>query len=162
MVKLLLLAVCLQALSSFTECLVERERVTDTGTHIEVCTQTPLEIGIVLDMSWSIRETDFNTSKTFLENFLQNFDLGSGVEGVRVSIITYGSAIHPKDGFNLTTYHSKQDVLDAIRRIPNRGGSATITWEGIKYMQKVQLANDVVRPWAQKISVVLTDGDSSV
>ncbi|BFZ19085.1 hypothetical protein BsWGS_22124 [Bradybaena similaris] len=130
------------------------------GTHIEVCTQTPLEIGIVLDTSWSIQEQDFNTSKTFLENFLQKFNLGSGTEGVRVSIITYDKAIYPKDGFNLTSYHSKQDVLDAVRHIPHRKGMATITWEGIKYMQKVQLAKDVVRPWAQKISVVLTDGNS--
>ncbi|CAG5135382.1 unnamed protein product [Candidula unifasciata] len=164
MLKFLVLAVCLQAFPSVTECFLEgfykREIVIDTGTHIKVCKQAPLEIGIVLDSSSSIHPRDFQTAKAFLEDYLKHFDIGSGQEGVRVSIITYGKGIYPEDGFDLTTYNTLEEVLAAVRRIPHRAGLYTDTGKAIQYMHEVQLAKGVVRPWAEKISVVITDGNS--
>lgn len=164
MIKLFVLAVCLQVLLPVTECFLssvnKRAIVIDTGTHIKVCKQAPLEIGIVLDSSSSIHPKDFQKAKAFLEDYLRHFDLGSGQEGVRVSIITYGKGIYPEDGFDLTTYDTKEEVLDAIRRIPHRAGLYTDTGKAIQYMHQVQLASNVARPWAERVSVVITDGNS--
>ncbi|CAG5135379.1 unnamed protein product, partial [Candidula unifasciata] len=164
MYKLLLAAAVLQVLLAVTECaahkLTKRRTVTDTGSYVEICIQAPIDLGIVLDASSSISRKDFSTAITFLQEFLDHFDIGTGNEGVRVSIITYGKGIYPQDGFNLTTYNTKEDVIEAVGRIPHRAGLYTDTGKAINYMHKVQLAEDVVRPWAEKISVVITDGNS--
>ncbi|BFZ19084.1 hypothetical protein BsWGS_22123 [Bradybaena similaris] len=61
-----------------------------------VCKQAPIDLGIVLDSSSSIYILDFKKAIKFLQDFLDRFDVGSGAEGVRVSIITYGKGIYPQ------------------------------------------------------------------
>lgn len=68
-----------------------------------VCTQEPIELGIVLDSSSSIPRKDFRIAKKFLQDFLKQFDIGTGENEVRVSIITYGKGIYPEVGKAL--YH---------------------------------------------------------
>ncbi|CAL1548501.1 unnamed protein product, partial [Lymnaea stagnalis] len=139
-----------------------RETVEDQGTHLLVCTQEPLEFGIVLDSSSSIARKDFQTGIKFLQEFLQQFEVGSGPNDVRVSIITYGKGIYPEDAFNLTTYNNKQDVIRAIGQIPHRAGLYTDTGLAIKYMHEAQLVDGVVRPGVEKIGLVITDGNSQL
>ncbi|CAL1548088.1 unnamed protein product, partial [Lymnaea stagnalis] len=139
-----------------------RETVVDEGSHFLVCEQEPLELGIVLDSSSSISRKDFQTGISFLQEFLQQFEIGPGPKDVRVSIITYGKGIYPYDAFNLTTYNSKQDVITAIGRVPHRAGLYTDTGLAIKYMHEAQLIDGVVRPEAEKIGLVITDGNSQI
>ncbi|BFZ19082.1 hypothetical protein BsWGS_22121 [Bradybaena similaris] len=167
MYKLVLALAALQVLLAATDCLTlkklsRRETIVDTGSYIEVCKQAPIDLGIVLDSSSSIYILDFQKAIKFLQEFLDHFDVGSGAEGVRVSIITYGKGIYPQDGFNLTTYNNKAEVLEAIGNIPHRAGLYTDTGAAIKYMHTVQLADNVARPWAAKIGVVITDGNSQL
>ncbi|CAL1548499.1 unnamed protein product, partial [Lymnaea stagnalis] len=65
-----------------------------------------------------------------------------------------------KDAFNLNTYSSKDDVINAIGRVPHRKGDYTDTGLGITYMDEVQLADGVVRPGVVKVGLVITDGIS--
>ncbi|XP_059147171.1 collagen alpha-5(VI) chain-like [Physella acuta] len=127
-----------------------------------ICTQMPIELGIVLDSSSSISNKDFRIAKKFLNDFLEQYDIGTGKNDVRVSIITYGKGIYPQDGFNLTSYATKEQVLAAIDKIPHRQGLFTDTGKAIKYMHVVQLNNSVVRPEAEKVSIVITDGNAQV
>ncbi|KAI8783076.1 collagen alpha-6(VI) chain, partial [Biomphalaria glabrata] len=64
------------------------------------------------------------------------------------------------NSFNLNTYTTKEDVLNAIGKISHEQGNATYTNKGIKYMRERQLSNAVVRPGVTKIGLVITDGDS--
>ncbi|XP_059147172.1 collagen alpha-5(VI) chain-like [Physella acuta] len=139
-----------------------RETVEDNGDFLLVCQQEPIELGIVLDSSKSILLQDFQTGIKFLQDFLQQFEIGSGPKDVRVSVITYGKGIYAEDAFNLTTYTTKDEVIDAIGNVPHRAGLFTDTGKAIKFMHEVQFAPDIVRPEAQKISIVITDGNSQL
>ncbi|XP_055863252.1 collagen alpha-5(VI) chain-like [Biomphalaria glabrata] len=124
----------------------------------EFCSQEPLELGIVLDSSSSIRGSDFVKGITFLQDYLQQFDIGS--DTMRVSIIPFAKGIYTNNAFNLTTYTTKEDVISAIGRITHEKGLYTDTGKGIKYMREVQLNDEVVRPGVIKIGLVITDGNS--
>lgn len=54
----------------------------------------PLDIGIVLDSSASIKLANFEKTKTFLKNFLQQFHIGSGPNDVRVALDLYGKGVY--------------------------------------------------------------------
>ncbi|KAH9515009.1 hypothetical protein Btru_021656 [Bulinus truncatus] len=140
--------------------LVRRESREDLGDHILICKQEPLELGIVLDSSSSIRNRDFKTGIKFLQDFLSQYEVSSEPNGVRVSIISYGKGIYPEIGFNLTTYDTKEEVIDAIGKIPHKAGLYTDTGKAIKYMHQYQLADGIVRPGVTKIGIVITDGNS--
>uniref|UniRef100_A0A0B7B7R1 VWFA domain-containing protein n=1 Tax=Arion vulgaris TaxID=1028688 RepID=A0A0B7B7R1_9EUPU len=127
---------------------------------LTVCKQSPIDLGVVLDSSSSIHPKDFKKAISFLQDFLERFEVNNGPDGVRVSIITYGKGIYPEDGFNLTTYNSKEEVLDAVGQIPHRAGLYTDTGKAIKYLHEVQFAPDVVRPYAEHVALVVTDGNS--
>ncbi|BFZ19079.1 hypothetical protein BsWGS_22118 [Bradybaena similaris] len=163
MSRFLLLVVCLQALLLAVECCGDKKASAQpkNDSYIEVCKQEPLELSIVLDASSSIRLTDFEIAKSFLEDYISHFDVGPGREGVRISVIPYGNGTYPEAGFDLTTYNTKEEVLEAICNIKHSLGSYTHTDLGIDYMRNTLMASDVVRPWAKKLSVVLIDGDST-
>ncbi|XP_005090383.1 cartilage matrix protein [Aplysia californica] len=141
---------------------VKRETVVDLGDHLLECKQEPIELGIVLDSSSSISHPDFQKSIAFLQDFLNQYEIGDGPNDVRVSIITFGKGIYKQDAFNLDTYHSKEDVIQAIGKVSHKVGLYTSTGAGIKYMSETQLSKNVSRPWADRISIVITDGNSQV
>ena len=72
--------------------------------------------------------------------------------------MTFGRGVYETDSFNLNTYKTKQEVLDHVTHMPWRFGTRTDTGDAIKYMREKQMAN--TRPWAPKIAIVLTDGNS--
>uniref|UniRef100_A0A2C9M5P4 VWFA domain-containing protein n=1 Tax=Biomphalaria glabrata TaxID=6526 RepID=A0A2C9M5P4_BIOGL len=127
-------------------------------TCVEECQTPSLELGIVLDSSSSIWVEDFKKSIKFLQTFLQQLVIDK--DSVRVAIIPYSNEVHTKNSFNLNTYTTKKDVLNAIGKISHEQGNATYTNKGIKYMRERQLSNAVVRPGVTRIGLVITDGES--
>ena len=127
----------------------------------QVCEQSPIELGIVLDSSLSIKYRDFQTGKKFFHDLIDLFKVGTGPTDVRVSIIQFGKGIYPEDGFNLTTYETKERIIQAVDHLPHEFGPATYTGDGIDYMSNVQLSSSVVRPQADRVGVVITDGQST-
>lgn len=130
----------------------------DDDLYVLECQQEPIEFGIVLDSSSSISHKDFKKGIEFLQNFLSQYEIGP--EDVRVSIITFGYGIYEKDAFNLTTYNTKEEVIDAIGNITHEAGLYTDTGLGIQYMTQHQLSPLVTRKEADKIGIVITDGNS--
>ncbi|XP_055863253.1 cartilage matrix protein-like [Biomphalaria glabrata] len=122
------------------------------------CSHQELELGIVLDSSVSIEDKDFLKGIKFLQDYLQEFDIGP--KNVRVAIIPYAQGVYTDVSFNLNTYSTKEDVISAIGRISHKQGQSTDTGEGIKYMREVQMSDAVVRPGVTKIGLVITDGNS--
>ncbi|CAG5135381.1 unnamed protein product, partial [Candidula unifasciata] len=132
---------------------------------LAVCKQKPLELSIILDASRSVSDKDFETAKSFVEDFVSEFAVSPAREGVRVSVATYGRYVFTQvctiQNYLYNLCSSEQDVLKAICNIKHGHGDWTRTDLAIDYMHQVQMASDVVRPWAEKISVVITDGDST-
>ncbi|KAI8783071.1 cartilage matrix protein, partial [Biomphalaria glabrata] len=122
------------------------------------CSHQVLELGIVLDSSVSIEDKDFLKGIKFLQDYLQEFDIGP--KNVRVAIIPYAQGVYTDVSFNLNTYSTKEDVISAIGKISHKHGQSTDTGEGIKYMREVQMSDAVVRPGVTKIGLVITDGNS--
>ncbi|XP_005097879.2 collagen alpha-5(VI) chain [Aplysia californica] len=145
----------------FVQMAMTAARVVKRETVLE-CKQNPIELGIVLDSSSSIRHTDFQKSIKFLQEFLDQYEIGDGRNDVRVSIITFGKGVYPQDSFDLDTYKSKDAVIEAIGKVPHRVGLYTSTGEAIEYMSEKQLSKNVSRPYADRISIVITDGNSQV
>ncbi|XP_012934979.2 cartilage matrix protein [Aplysia californica] len=129
---------------------------------VTVCKQRPIELGIVLDSSSSISYKDFQKSIDFLQDFVSQYDIGDGRNDVRVSLITFGKGIYRQDAFDLTSYSTKDALMEAIAQVPHRVGLYTSTGEAIEYMSQTQLSMDVSRPWAKRISIVITDGNSQL
>ncbi|KAL8560060.1 hypothetical protein ACOMHN_041529 [Nucella lapillus] len=135
-------------------------RVSDKtkGDYVEECSQRSIELGLVVDSSVSIEERDFHVGQNFLGDFLDAYDIGPGKNQVRVAAISFGRGVYVQDGFNLTTYVNKTDVVSHVTDMKFRFGGRTDTGDAIAYMRDVQMKN--TRPWAPRFVIVLTDGNS--
>ncbi|GFO47383.1 collagen alpha-1(xiv) chain-like [Plakobranchus ocellatus] len=117
-----------------------------------------IELAIKLSSSVSVRSTGFEEGKAFLQEFIEQLEIGP--QRTRVSLLTFGDGVYVRDGFNLTTYATKDQMIEAIKRVPFRSGRLTATGKAIDYMRSKQLDETKVRPGVQKVCIVITDGNS--
>ncbi|KAM4734210.1 integrin alpha-11-like [Anableps anableps] len=115
--------------------------------------ETFMDIVIVLDGSNSIYP--WYEVQDFIINILQKFYIGPGQ--TQVGVIQYGSTVVHE--FSLGEYQTVEDVLDAARNIDQRGGEETRTALGIN-VARLQAFQRGGRPGAQKVMIVITDGES--
>ncbi|KAK7494017.1 hypothetical protein BaRGS_00014675 [Batillaria attramentaria] len=130
----------------------------DAGDFIKVCYQEPIELALVIDSSRSIDYRDFNKGQKFLVDFVGGYDVGPGKSQVRVSAVTFGYGVYTDDAFNLNTYKTKDQVLEALDNMAFRSGGRTDTGDAIKFMREKQMVR--TREGVPKIAIVLTDGNS--
>ena len=112
----------------------------------------------VLDASTSVTEPNFQLMKDFVADFLFIADIDGG--NVRVGVVIYSTDVHVE--FQMNTYSSKLDVLQAIDRIPYRYGS-TNTADALETMrtQMFSAANGD-RANVPNLAIVITDGVSNI
>lgn len=134
------------------------KKVKNMDEFDEKCEQDPIDLGLVIDSSVSIRKNDYYTGLKFLSSFLDEYDIGSGRKQVRVAAVSFGWGVYTDDGFNMTTYKTKEQVQNHIRNMTFRQGGRTDTGAALEHMREVQMRN--ARSFATKLVVVLTDGDS--
>ncbi|XP_020504508.1 integrin alpha-11 isoform X2 [Labrus bergylta] len=115
--------------------------------------ETFMDIVIVLDGSNSIYP--WYEVQDFLINILQKFYIGPGQ--TQVGVIQYGSTVVHE--FSLGEYQTVEKVVEAARSINQRGGEETRTALGIN-VARSQAYKRGGRPGAQKVMVVITDGES--
>uniref|UniRef100_A0A669BQ29 Integrin subunit alpha 11 n=1 Tax=Oreochromis niloticus TaxID=8128 RepID=A0A669BQ29_ORENI len=115
--------------------------------------ETFMDIVIVLDGSNSIYP--WYEVQDFLINILHKFYIGPGQ--TQVGVIQYGSSVVHE--FTLDEYQTVEDVVDAARRIDQRGGEETRTALGINVARSEAFQRGG-RPGAQKVMIVITDGES--
>lgn len=156
----LLLKRLLQSTDKVDESTIEKKGADDDKDYILVCKQNPIELGIVLDTSSSIYQRDFDKGIKFLQDFLKQFDIGDGKDQVRVALITFAKGIYKDNAFNLDDHHTKADLIEAVGNIKHKKGLYTGTQDGINYMAKNQLSKSQCRDYAERISIVITDGNS--
>ncbi|XP_041652608.1 integrin alpha-11 isoform X2 [Cheilinus undulatus] len=115
--------------------------------------ETFMDIVIVLDGSNSIYP--WYEVQDFLINILQKFYIGPGQ--TQVGVIQYGTTVVHE--FSLGEYQTVEEVVEAARRINQRGGEETRTALGIN-VARSQAFKRGGRPGAQKVMIVITDGES--
>ncbi|XP_018110721.2 integrin alpha-11 [Xenopus laevis] len=114
---------------------------------------TFMDIVIVLDGSNSIYP--WVEVQSFLISILQKFYIAPGQ--IQVGVLQYGeSVVHE---FYLNNYRSVTDVVEAAKRIEQRGGTETRTALGIE-KAVTEAFQHGGRKGAKKVMIVITDGES--
>ncbi|KAJ7334994.1 hypothetical protein JRQ81_012935 [Phrynocephalus forsythii] len=114
-----------------------------------------VDVVVVCDESNSIYPWD--AVKAFLEKFAQSLHIGP--TETQVGLIQYGN--DPRVVFNLSKYHNKEDVVEAMSQTYQHGGEYTNTFRAIEYARRYAFSREAGgRPRASKVMVVVTDGES--
>ncbi|XP_078676751.1 uncharacterized protein LOC144913731 [Branchiostoma floridae x Branchiostoma belcheri] len=121
------------------------------GARCEIRTDCKFSFDLVflVDGSTSVGPNEFDKSKAFLRNVINQFQIGP--DATKVGVIQYSSTV--REEFSLNRYLTKQDVMRAIDRIPFLGGF-TRTGEAITFMKQ----HSQFRGNVPKIAIVITDG----
>ncbi|XP_073439497.1 integrin alpha-2 isoform X1 [Dendrobates tinctorius] len=121
---------------------------------IQTCSSY-IDIAIVCDGSNSIYP--WSAVRNFLEKFVEGLDIGP--TKTQVSLIQYGN--YPDIMFKMNTYKNKETMRRAISAINQMGGDQTNTFKAIDYTRQYAFSADYGgRPNANKVMVVITDGES--
>uniref|UniRef100_K1PKC1 Collagen alpha-6(VI) chain n=1 Tax=Magallana gigas TaxID=29159 RepID=K1PKC1_MAGGI len=119
--------------------------------------RSKLDIVFLLDASYSEGSDNFKKQVQFVENFVNQFNVGP--DAAQFSVITFATSVHNE--FYLNTYSTVSGVVSGIQKISYRPG-ATYTDKALSYAQTVSFQpQHGGRPDAEKIVIVLTDGQSS-
>ncbi|XP_036877911.2 integrin alpha-2 isoform X1 [Manis javanica] len=114
-----------------------------------------IDVVVVCDESNSIYPWD--AVKNFLEKFVQGLDIGP--TKTQVGLIQYGN--NPRVVFNLNTFKTKAEMIEATSKTFQYGGDLTNTFKAIQYARDFAYAAVAGgRPGATKVMVVVTDGES--
>ncbi|XP_060081669.1 collagen alpha-1(XII) chain-like [Ylistrum balloti] len=120
------------------------------------CGTKPADIVFILDSSGSEGSSNFNKQLQFMTDFVTNFKIGP--HDVQFGLVTF--SIDALNEFYLNTYNNQQDIVNKLQNIAYIG-STTHTELGLQYARRFQFSvTHGARHNAQKIAIVLTDGQS--
>lgn len=77
------------------------------------------DLVFLVDGSWSVGRNNFGYILDFMVALVSAFDIGE--EKTRVGVVQYSSDTRTE--FNLNQYFRRNDLIDAIKRIPYKGGN---------------------------------------
>ncbi|XP_032912559.1 vitrin isoform X5 [Catharus ustulatus] len=130
------------------------KRVCDTDRL--ACSKTCLnaaDIGFVIDGSSSVGTGNFRTVLQFVANISKEFEISDTDTRIGAVQYTYEQRLE----FNFDKYSTKQDVLNAIKRISYWSGG-TSTGAAISYASEQLFSKS--KPNKRKIMILITDGRS--
>jgi len=124
---------------------------------VEKCTSNKMDIALVIDSSSSVKATNFQLIRNFLNSIVPLFEVGP--EAVRFSAIRYNK--HVEELWNFGDYNSIQEYVGAIMRIPY-DGSGTHTGKALDYVNNKNFEDNEgnTRSDSVKLVMLLTDGNS--
>ncbi|XP_053135872.1 collagen alpha-1(XII) chain-like [Hemicordylus capensis] len=123
---------------------------------LESQTSAEAEIVFLVDGSWSIGRPNFRAMRHFLGSVVDAFDIGP--DKVQIAVAQYSG--DPRTEWHLNSYSTKQTLMDAIARLPYKGGN-TLTGTALNFTLSNHFnAQAGLRPGAHKIVVLITDGKS--
>ncbi|XP_047618969.1 integrin alpha-2 [Phacochoerus africanus] len=128
--------------------------LTSFSPAVQTCPSL-IDVVVVCDESNSIYPWD--AVKNFLEKFVQGLDIGP--TKTQVGLIQYAN--NPRVVFNLNTFKTKAEMIEATSHTTQYGGDLTNTFKAIQYARdSAYSAAAGGRPGATKVMVVVTDGES--
>ncbi|KAJ7417494.1 Collagen alpha-1(XX) chain [Willisornis vidua] len=130
--------------------------LTQTGSQFQCDTPAMTDIVLLVDGSWSIGRNNFKLIKEFLSNLISPFNIAQ--DKIRVGLSQYSS--DPRTEWDLSTYSTREQVLEAIRNLRYKGGN-TFTGLALTHVLEQNLKQDAgARLEAEKLVILLTDGKS--
>ncbi|KAM6955359.1 collagen, type XXVIII, alpha 2a [Lycodopsis pacificus] len=117
------------------------------------CKERPMELVFVIDSSESVGPENFEIVKDFVTRLVDRTTVGRNA--TRIGLVLYSLDVHLE--FNLVRYMSKQDVKQAIRKMPYMGEG---TYTGTAIRKATQEAFVSARPGVRKVAIVITDGQT--
>ncbi|KAJ6665735.1 hypothetical protein lerEdw1_002105 [Lerista edwardsae] len=132
------------------------ETSTQTSSHFQCNTSAATDIILLVDGSWSVGRPNFKIIREFLAALVTPFNIAP--DKVRVGLSQYSGDVRTE--WNLDTYSTKDKLLEAIGRVPYKGGN-TVTGLALNYVRRHNLKPAAgARAEATKLLVLLTDGRS--
>lgn len=122
------------------------------------CADARADIIFILDSSTSVSEPNFKKMLNFVKNFLASAQLEQDI--VRIGAVTYSTDVHVR--FNLNTYKTRSDILNAIDAIPYTYGSTNTAGAITMMRTNMYRSHNGDRPDVPNIAIVITDGVSNV
>ncbi|KAG5283527.1 hypothetical protein AALO_G00043040 [Alosa alosa] len=117
------------------------------------CKERPMELVFVIDSSESVGPENFEIIKDFVTALVDRVTVGRNA--TRIGMVLYSLDVHLE--FNLARYTTKQDVKQAIRKIPYMGEG---TYTGTAIRKATQDAFYSTRTGVRKVAIVITDGQT--
>uniref|UniRef100_A0A3Q3FRS5 Collagen alpha-1(XXVIII) chain n=1 Tax=Labrus bergylta TaxID=56723 RepID=A0A3Q3FRS5_9LABR len=117
------------------------------------CKERPMELVFVIDSSESVGPENFEIIKDFVTRLVDRTTVGRNT--TRIGLVLYSLDVHLE--FNLVRYMNKQDVKQAIRKMPYMGEG---TYTGTAIRKATQEAFFSARPGVRKVAIVITDGQT--
>ncbi|XP_072412744.1 collagen alpha-1(XIV) chain-like [Chiloscyllium punctatum] len=126
------------------------------GSQFKCQLSTAADIIILIDGSWSIGRVNFRLVRQFLINLITPFHVD--MNGIRIGLTQYSG--EPRTEWDLNTYSSTNEVLEAVQKIRYKGGN-TYTALALNHIFKNTLKPSAgARPKTAKYLILLTDGKS--
>ncbi|XP_073671428.1 uncharacterized protein col28a2b isoform X2 [Paramisgurnus dabryanus] len=117
------------------------------------CKESPMELVFVIDSSESVGPDNFKIIKDFVAALVDRLTVGRNA--TRVGLVLYSLEVQLV--FNLARYVSKQDIKQAIYRVPYMGEG---TYTGSAIRRATQEAFYSARTGVRKVAIVITDGQT--
>ena len=112
-----------------------------------------MELVFVIDSSESVGPENFEIIKDFVTALVDRTTMGRNA--TRIGLVLYSLDVHLE--FNLARYMTKQDVKQAIRKMPYMGEG---TYTGTAIRKATQEAFFSARTGVSKVAIVITDGQT--
>lgn len=112
-----------------------------------------MELVFVIDSSESVGPENFEIIKDFVTALVDRVTVGRNA--TRIGMVLYSLDVHLE--FNLARYMTKQDVKQAIRKMPYMGEG---TYTGTAIRKATQEAFYSSRVGVSKVAIVITDGQT--
>ncbi|CAK6979429.1 scavenger receptor cysteine-rich type 1 protein M130-like isoform X2 [Scomber scombrus] len=114
------------------------------------------DIVMLVDGSWSIGRLNFQTLRSFLRKIVNIVDIGP--DKVQIGLVQFSG--DPKTEWELNTHQTNQSLLEAITKLPYKGGN-TMTGIALQLVLHYNFKPNVgMRADSQKIIILITDGES--
>ncbi|KAI4804693.1 hypothetical protein KUCAC02_026312 [Chaenocephalus aceratus] len=129
----------------------------DNGATSSNCKNRPIDLVFIIDSSRSVRPSEFEKAKEFLQHMVESMAIGS--DATRVGLVNYASTV--KIEFLLKTYFSKPAMKQALAQVEPLA-SGTMTGLAIKTaMEKAFTVEAGARTGSAniaKVAIIVTDG----
>ncbi|RVE58035.1 hypothetical protein OJAV_G00205040 [Oryzias javanicus] len=117
------------------------------------CKEKPMELVFVIDSSESVGPENFEIIKDFVTRLVDRTTVGRNA--TRIGLVIYSLDVYLE--FNLARYTTKEEVKQAIRKMPYMGEG---TYTGTAIRKATQEAFFSARPGVKKVAIVITDGQT--
>uniref|UniRef100_A0A3P9I7S8 Collagen alpha-1(XXVIII) chain n=1 Tax=Oryzias latipes TaxID=8090 RepID=A0A3P9I7S8_ORYLA len=117
------------------------------------CKEKPMELVFVIDSSESVGPENFEIIKDFVTRLVDRTTVGRNA--TRIGLVLYSLDVYLE--FNLARYTTKEEVKQAIRKMPYMGEG---TYTGTAIRKATQEAFFSARPGVNKVAIVITDGQT--